>query len=444
MQSIPQWCDERDITEVEAFMPDISGVARGKIMPTRKYCEDLGIRLPEAIILQTITGEFPEDYSAVRPMDGDMVLVGDPATIRLVPWAKEPTAQVIHDCEFDDGSPVPTSPRYVLRNVLSHYMARGWKPAVAPELEFYLVKPNLDPDNRLEPPVGRSGRAESGRQSYGIDALNEYDPIVEDIYDYCEAQEIELDTLIHESGAAQLEMNLIHGDPLELADQAFLLKRTVREAALKHQMYATFMAKPMQDEPGSAMHIHQSIEDSRSGTNIFLDGNGYPSKLFFAHIAGLQKYLPAAMAFFAPNINSYRRIARYYASPINGQWGYDNRTAGFRIPKSDPDSTRVENRVAGADGNPYLVLAASLACGLLGMLEELEPTEPNDGSAYDLPFALPRSLETSLQHLMECPPLIDLMGDRFVKAYNAVKQCEYNAYRKVISSWEREYLLLNV
>ena len=136
--------------------------------------------------------------------------------------------------------------------------------------------------------------------------------------------------------------------------------------------------------------------------------------------------------------------SRDYASPINEQWGYDNRTAGFRIPQSDPENTRIENRVAGADGNPYLVLAASLACGLLGMKENLRPTEPMAGSAYDLPFALPRGLETSLQHLAECPELSALMGERFVKAYNAVKQCEYNAYRKVISSWEREYLLLNV
>lgn len=425
-------------------MPDLSGVARGKIMPTEKYCEDLGIRLPEAIILQTITGEFPADYSAVRPADGDMVLVGDPNTIRLVPWAREPTAQVIHDCQFEDGSPVPASPRHVLRHVISLYERHGWRPVVAPELEFYLVKPNLDPDYRLEPPIGRSGRAESGRQSYGIDALNEYDPIVEDIYDYCEAQAISLDTLIHESGVAQLEMNLVHGDPIELADQAFLFKRTVREAALKHEMYATFMAKPMEEEPGSAMHIHQSVETIDDARSVFVDEDGQPSRLFFAHIAGLQKYLPAAMPLFAPNINSYRRIARYHAAPINMQWGYDNRTAGLRVPRSAPQNTRVENRVAGADANPYLAMAASLACGLLGMLEDLEPSAPLEASAYDLPYELPRNLELALEHLTGCEPLIELLGSPFVKAYNAVKQCEYNAYRKVISSWEREFLLLNV
>ena len=132
---------------------------------------------------------------------------------------------------------------------------------MAPELEFYLVKRNPDSDYPLEAAVGRSGRKEPGGQAYGIDAANDFDPIVEDIYDYCEAQELDVDTLSHESGPAQLEINFNHGDPLELADQVFLFKRTVRQAALKHDMYATFMAKPHANEPGSSMHIHQSVLD---------------------------------------------------------------------------------------------------------------------------------------------------------------------------------------
>ena len=164
---------------------------------------------------------------------------------------------------------------------------------------------------------------------------------------------------------------------MSLADQVFLFKRTAREAALRHKMYATFMAKPMAREPGSAMHIHQSIIDRRTGQNIFSDAEGRPSPLFFSHIAGLQKYLPAAMSLFAPNVNSYRRITRHHSAPINTQWGYDNRTAGLRVPVSNPANRRVENRVGGADANPYLAIAASLACGYLGMVEGLKPTEPD-------------------------------------------------------------------
>jgi glutamine synthetase len=444
MSSIPKWCEERAISEVEALMPDMAGVARGKIMPADKYCEDEGMNLPEALMLLTITGDYPADTRAVSPADSDMVLRADPNTIRLVPWASEPTAQVIHDCFFADGSPVEASPRYVLRRIIDLYAQRGWEPVVAPELEFYLVKPNTDPDYPLEPPVGRSGRAETGRQSYSIDAINEFDPIIEDIYTYCEDQNIQLDTLIHESGAAQMEINLIHGDPLELADQAFLFKRTVREAALRHDMYATFMAKPMEQEPGSAMHIHQSVVDKETGENIFNGDRDGKSQLFYSHIAGLQHYLPAAMSVFAPNVNSYRRITRYYAAPINVQWGYDNRTAGLRVPMAGPEATRVENRVTGADANPYLAIAASLACGYLGMIDNMEPSEPLSGSAYELPYSLPKTLEEALVLLRECEPLVQTLGERFVLAYNAVKDCELGLYRQVISSWEREFLLLNV
>ena len=276
MSDIQQFLKDHAITEVEAIIPDMAGVARGKIMPAEKYAEDEGMRLPESLFLQTVTGEYPDDDSAIHPSEIDIVLTGDPKTIRVVPWAAEPTAQVIHDCFYDDGRPVPMSPRYVLRRVLELYSARGWRPVVAPELEFFLVEPNTDPDYPLKPPVGRSGRPEIGRQAYSIDAVNEFDPLFDDIYDYCEAQDLDIDTLIHEAGAAQMEINLNHGDALDLADQAFLFKRTAREAALRHKMYATFMAKPIAGEPGSAMHIHQSVVDAKTGKNVFSDGDDKP------------------------------------------------------------------------------------------------------------------------------------------------------------------------
>jgi glutamine synthetase len=336
------------------------------------------------------------------------------------------------------------APRHVLRRVLDLYAAHGWKPVVAPELEFFLVEPNIDSDYPLKPPVGRSGRPEIGRQSYSIAAVNEFDPLFDDVYAFCEAQDIEIDTLIHEAGAAQMEINLLHGDPMNLADQAFLFKRTAREAALRHKMYATFMAKPMAKEPGSAMHIHQSVVDAKTGQNIFSAADGSPTSLFFSHIAGLQKYLPAAMSLFAPNVNSYRRTTPHNSAPINVHWGYDNRTAGLRVPVSTPASRRVENRLGGADANPYLAIAASLACGYLGMVEGLKPTEPISGSAYDLPFQLPRTLAEALSLLRESRPLVELFGERFVLAYAAVKESEYEAFLQVISAWEREHLLLNV
>lgn len=441
--TIVAWLAEHSISEVEGLVPDMAGIARGKIVPANKFSKAPSLRLPASLFAQTVTGGYPT-RQVISEADNDMVLKPDPQTIRIVPWTAEPTAQLIHDCFYHDGTPVDVAPRYVLRKVLESFRAMGWEPVVAPEIEFFLVRINEDPDYPLQPPIGRSRRAETARQSYSIDAVNEFDPLFEDMYDYCEAQDIEIDTLIHESGAAQMEVNLVHGDPLELADQVFLFKRTLRETAIRHGIYATFMAKPMANEPGSAMHLHQSLLDIGSGRNIFTDDSGEASPLFLSFIAGLQKYLPPAMLFFAPYVNSYRRIARYESAPINVHWGYDNRTVGLRVPVSDPQDRRIENRVAGADANPYLAVAASLACGLLGIREQLTPSAPVSGDAYDHPYALPRSVDSAIEKLVNCEPLTELLGRRFIDVYSAVKETEYETFFQVISSWEREFLLLNV
>jgi glutamine synthetase len=245
-------------------------------------------------------------------------------------------------------------------------------------------------------------------------------------------------------GAGQMEINFLHGDPLDLADDVFYFKRSVREAALKHKMYATFMAKPMANEPGSAMHIHQSIVDRKSGRNIFSNIDGSASDAFRHYIGGLQKYLPAAMAFLAPYVNSYRRLVRHSAAPINIRWGRDNRTVGIRVPRSTPENRRVENRVIGADANPYVATAVTLACGYLGMKERIEPSSESTGSAYHSEFELPRSMSDSLHLLGAAPELAAVLGERFVRVYRLVKELEYDEFMKVISSWEREHLLLHV
>ncbi|WP_145730424.1 glutamine synthetase family protein [Nitrospirillum pindoramense] len=434
------------ITEVECLVPDLSGIARGKIVPAEKFLRilrDRGLRLPESVFIQTVTGDTPPN-SVTNPENSDVYMLPDPGSVRLVPWYDAPTAAVICDCVYADGGSVDISPRWVLKRVLELYAQRGWKPLVAPELEFFLVAVNKDPDYPLIPPVGRSGRQESGRQAFGIDAVNEFDPIFEAVYDYCEKQDIDVDTMSHEAGAAQIEINFNHGDALSLADQVFLFKRTVREAAIRHGIYATFMAKPMQNEPGSAMHIHQSLVDAETGRNLFGRPDGGDTPLFMSHIAGLQKYLPSAMPLLAPNVNSYRRLVQGSDAPINVHWGRDNRTTGFRVPLSPPEARRVENRVAGADANPYLAIAASLACGYLGMVQELEPTEPVKGTAHRLAFTLPRHQGDALAKLNASRPLRELFGERFVACVTAVKQAEDAAYQQVISSWERENLLLNV
>lgn len=443
------WFQKHGITEVECLVSDLTGILKGKIMPAGKYLNGGRPRLPDSIFIQTVTGGYPddEDIRFWNPTERDMELVPDPDAIYLVPWAEDPTAQIIHDCFYLTGEPVELSPRYVLKRVLELYEAQGWYPVIAPEVEFYLVKTNTDSDYPLEPPIGRSGRQESSRQSFSIDAVNEFDPLFEEMYDYCEAMNLDLDTLIHEEGAGQMEVNFQHGNPLTLADQVVMFKRVLRETALRHGMYATFMAKPMAHEPGSSMHIHQSLLAGKDGHSLFAGEDGRPSMLFHHFIGGLQTYLPAAMPLLAPNVNSYRRLMRSEASgssPINVEWGMDNRTVGLRVPVSGPEATRVENRLAGADANPYLVMAASLACGYLGMVGKLEPRPQMVGSAWSGGNTLPDDISPALDRLHECKPLADILGERFTNSYLAVKRAEHRAYFQVISSWEREHLLLRV
>lgn len=448
MESIEAFLKEHRIDEVECLVPDMAGIARGKILPAAKFVQGMrsnGLRIPEGVFVQTVNGRYPDDESSViSPAVQDVYLLPDPDTIRVVPWYSEPTAQVICDAFFLEGGPVDISSRHLLRRILALYEEKGWRPIIAPELEFFLVDVNTDPDYPLEPPIGRSGRRETSRQAFGVDAVNEFDPLFEDVYDYCEAQNLDVDTLTHEAGAAQMEMNFNHGDPLALADQAFLFKRTVREAGLRHSVYATFMAKPMQDEPGSSMHIHQSLLNSETGKNLFAQKNGKETKLFHQHIAGLQKYLPNMMPLLAPNVNSYRRLIPDSDAPINTHWGLDNRTVGLRVPHSDPAGRRVENRLAGADANPYLAIAASLACGYMGMVEKLEPRSPVEGSAYRLAHTLPRTMYDALQRFNSSKALKSVFGEKFIDAVTLVKDTELVAYQTVISSWEREHLLLNV
>ena len=444
---LEQWLDLHRVTEVECLVPDLTGVARGKILPRSKFTEDRGMRLPEAVVAMGVTGEVPSEgpyYDVISPNDVDMHLQADPATVRIVPWAIDPTAQVIHDCYDRHGELVPFAPRSVLRRVCSLFAAEGWAPVVAPELEFYLVARNTDPDMPLQPPVGRSGRAETSRQAYSIDAVNEFDPLFEDIYAYCEKMKLNVDTLIHEVGAGQMEINFFHASPLGLADEVFFFKRTVREAALRHGMYATFMAKPIAGEPGSAMHIHQSIVSAATGKNIFSNEDGSASQAFYWYIGGLQKYIPSAMALFAPYVNSYRRLSRFTAAPINIEWGSDNRTVGIRSPVATPQARRVENRVIGADANPYAALAATLACGYLGMKNRIEPGPECLGDAYLGKHQLPRSLGEAVELLRNDRELAAVLGESFVTVYTEIKELEQAEFMKVISPWEREHLLLHV
>ena len=452
-EKFKKWLKDNSITEVECLVPDLGGIARGKILPTKKFIKGLdndSHRLPQSVFIQTISGgyatedeELPMDV--YNPTDIDVILRPDFNTIRNVPWYEDPTAQVICDAINLNGTNVINSSRSVLKKILKLFDDLGYEPIVSPEVEFYLVKPNPDSDYPLEVPVGQSGREETGKQAFGIDAVNEFDNLFEDVYNFCEQQDIEIDTINHESGSAQMEINFQHGDPLELADQVFLFKRTLRQAAIKHKLYATFMAKPMENQPGSSLHLHQSLVRKKNKKNIFFSKTNTISNLMKNYIGGLQTYTPILMPIHAPNINSYRRLYATWDAPKNTNWGLGNRSCGFRIPSNEEHSMRIENRISGADTNPYLVFAANLAAGYLGIKNKLKPTAETKKSVFGKDKStLPKNVEEAISIFENNEQINEVFNQKFIRTIAAIRRVENQAYLKVISSWEREYLLLNV
>ncbi|MCI5094740.1 MAG: glutamine synthetase family protein [Rhodobacteraceae bacterium] len=442
--AVKTYLEGRRLDEVECVIADLPGIARGKAVPASKFARQDYFHLPDSIFYQTITGDWADAADEDGWIEKDMTLKPDFSTATAAPWTGDWTLQVIHDAYDKDGKPVPFSPRNVLKRVVQLYHDKGWKPVVAPEMEFFLVARNLDPAHEIKPMMGRSGRPAAARQAYSMTAVDEFGPVIDDIYDFAEAQGFEIDGITQEGGAGQLEINLRHGNPVKLADEVFYFKRLIREAALRHDCFATFMAKPIEDEPGSAMHIHHSVIDMETGENIFSGPQGGETDAFYHFIAGLQHHLPAGLAVMAPYVNSYRRYVKDHAAPINLEWARDNRTTGIRVPLSGPEARRVENRIAGMDCNPYLGIALSLACGYLGMIEERRPRKQFKGDAYEGDGDIPQVMGQALDLFEGATELHEILGPEFARVYSIVKRAEYEEFLQVISPWEREHLLMNV
>ena len=442
-QAAQEYLSRHRLDEVECVIADLPGIARGKAVPALKWERQQSFHLPNSIFFQTITGDWGDAAGNEGFTEPDMILKPDLSTAAAAPWADDGTLQVIHDAFDQKGKPIGASPRNVLKRVVEVYARAGLTPVVAPEMEFYLVGKNIDPAKPIEPMLGRTGRPAAARQAYSMMAVDDYGPVIDDIYEYAEVQGIEIDGITQEGGAGQLEINLRHGDPVRLADEVFYFKRLIREAALKHDCFATFMAKPIEGEPGSAMHVHHSVL-GEDGRNIFTGPQGGETDAFFHFIGGLQEHLPSVIAILAPYVNSYRRYVRDHAAPINLEWGRDNRTTGIRIPVSAPEARRIENRLAGMDCNPYLCIAASLACGYLGLKHEIRPDKRFQGDAHEAEDDIPQGLYPALDLFDEATALHDILGPDFARVYSIVKRAEYDEFLQVISPWEREHLLLNV
>jgi glutamine synthetase len=266
-------------------------------------------------------------------------------------------AQALFRLYENDDTPFFADPRAVLERAIAPLQKMQLKIVIATELEFYLLDGSAERPTAHAPTIAGFGQPQPGVNVYHPDDLNQVQPFLDDVYDYCDAQNIPADAVISEYAAGQFAINLKHvDDPVLACDHAVLLKRVIKAAALKHGFVACFMAKPFAEDTGSGLHIHMSLVD-RHGNNYFSQGRDslsappFSARLRHA-VGGLLKTMPEATAIFAPNANSYRRMRPESYAPVDTNWGVNHRVVSVRIPQSDKDNLRLEQRDARADANP--------------------------------------------------------------------------------------------
>ena len=374
-----------EIKSIYACVCDLNGTMRGKRMPVSQVDKVVegGMRMPLSLINVDVWGEDIEDSELVfktGDADGLCEYTGRP----LIPitWTSNPTALAMLWMRREDGTPFEGDPRRALARIVERYASLGLTPVVATELEFYLCDPA---DGRPQAPLSPvTGKRLDSDNVLSLDNLQHFDAFLDDVYDACTQQGIPADAAISENGAGQFEINLMHvADPLRAADDAILFKRLVRGIARKHGFLGTFMSKPYAKRSGSGFHVHFSLID-KNGVNVFDNGGEEGTSLMLNAVAGLLATMHENTLTFAPHENSYRRLLPGTHAPSNITWGYENRTAAVRIPGGSQKARRIEHRVAGADANPYLVLSSILGGALLGIEQQMTPSDPIDGDAYKL------------------------------------------------------------
>ena len=323
----------RGIDEIECVTPDLNGVPRGKVMTAEGFLEGRRLQLARGVLLQCIMGGYPAPRFYGSD-DGDLALNAAPGQVYRLPWSDTPRALAICDADELDGRSSGLSTRGLLKRVLARYAEHGWQAVVATELEFFVCAPNPDPRQPFQPPLGLDGRREEGAAAFSVSSNNGLRPFFNEVYACMAALGLPRDTFMHEMGVSQFEINLLHGDPLLLADQTFLFKHLLKEVGLKHGLNVLCMAKPLAHTAGSSMHLHQSVVEQGSGQNIFSAADGQATPAFYHFIGGQQAALAEFTLLFAPHVNSYQRLCQPFASPNNACWSEDNRAAGLRIPAS--------------------------------------------------------------------------------------------------------------
>lgn len=437
-----------DIEVLEAFVIDVNGVPRGKWIPRERAVEVLvsGIAMPRSVYALDVWGRDAKAAGLANGTgDPDGICRAVPGTLARVDWLRRPTAQVMLSMYNADGEGFFADPRNVLTRVLERFDRMQLTPVVATELEFYLIDPVRSALDPVRPPNTREGRWHTGQtQVLSVAELQDFECVFSEISTICRQQRVPADTTLRENGPGQYEINLNHvPDALRAADNAVLLKRIVKGVARKHGLDATFMAKPYGTQAGSGMHVHFSIVD-RNGRNIYVGDDG-PSADLMHSVGGLLNFMQESVAILAPHANSYRRLTPSENAPTYASWGLDNRSAAVRVITSSKPATRIEHRVAGADSNPYLVLAMILQAALMGMKERAQPGGPISGEAHAPDIKpLERNWHAAVQSFSRSGFASIAFGSDFRNLYAACKQqelqefsirvtdVEYDAYIRIV------------
>ncbi len=418
---------DRDISHLFVEFPDIDGVSRTKQIDAEYALEkrENGFSVNMLILAVSSMTDVPEGTGYGEAIDfADGVVVPDWGTLQRLPW-RDDAARVICDFEFR-GKPVEIYTRRVLQRVLEDTRDElGASFGLGNELEFHLLEATED---GYEPVTDHS-------HEYVTRHTERVQTFYNNVKHWSDAMGVPVRSIVHEYGAGQFEVLFDHAPPLAAADRAFTFREVVKEAAATEGRKATFMAKPLTDSAANGYHLHLSAFDGSE--NLFANGDTL-SPLGEAFVGGLLEHADALVALGCPTLNGYKRFTPGSFSPYTRSWGYNNRTAAVRIPESSP--TRIENRIAGASANPYLVAAGTLAAGLHGVRAGLDPGEPVSGDAQGKRPELPRSPEIALRALENDDELVDILGEEFVDVFTTVKRHERSLFDNHVTDWERRYL----
>jgi glutamine synthetase len=435
----------------EILFTALSGVPRGKrlrrheLVPIYEY----GRFLPGSVLVCDVTGRDCEDTGLVwEDGDADRLAKPAPGTLVKAPWLGEDVAQVITSMYELDGRPNDLDPRHVLRGVLRRFADDGLTPVVACELEYYLIDPARTPSGGIQLAAApASGERPSLHGVYGLRELEDFSGFLRDLWTAADVQGVPLEGAISEYAPGQLELTLKHGpDALRAADEALMYKRIAKGVAVRHGAEASFMAKPFSDRAGSGLHLHVSVNDA-AGKNIFASEEPSGTAELRHAIGGMKATLADGMAIFAPNANSYRRFRANSYAPVAPTWGVNNRTVSLRVPAGPPAGRHIEHRVAGADANPYLALAALLAAVHHGLTKVIDPGPPVEGDGYAAAaksnLRLPANWFAAVDHFEASDVMRDYLGDRFVTMFGRVKRTEQDRFNEVVSALDYDWYLKN-